>query len=256
MDELQVEDAGYDEEEAEAGRVKLDPAERGVSVTLGAALIAFSASRERSLRSLALAAAGAYLAYRGITGHCALYARLAGTAEDDEEGRLDAGGHDDRSAEAAVTVALPPADVHAFWRRPENLPRFMKMVQSVEERGGGRSLWTARGPAGEVWQWEAETLEDRPGALLVWRSLAGSDIHHQLAVRFQPAPGGGTEVCAATELRLPAGPVGRALARFGRRAMEAQAREDLRRFKQVIEAGETPIAGFPRGPEDGAEETE
>jgi hypothetical protein len=32
--------------------------------------------------------------------------------------------------------------------------------------------------------------------------------------------------------------------------------EDLRRLKQMLEAGETPVAGFPRGPEEDEEEEE
>ena len=62
---------GYQLEET-----NLEPAERGLSVTLGLAMLAFSASRGRSLKSLILAAAGGYLAHRGVTGRCALYERL------------------------------------------------------------------------------------------------------------------------------------------------------------------------------------
>ena len=76
--------------------VNVGVAERGVSVTLGTALIAFAAARRRPFSSLLLAAAGAWLAHRGITGRCAVYEQLdMGTAEDDEEERLDAGAHDD-----------------------------------------------------------------------------------------------------------------------------------------------------------------
>ena len=239
------------EREEGARNVNLDPAERGLSVTLGTAMLAFSASRGRSLRSLLLLGAGAWLAHRGITGHCALYERLDDDADDD---RLEPGGHDDPSAEAAVTIARPPEEVYAYWRALENAPRFMEWVESVEVRGAERSWWRARGPAGDRWEWEAEILEDRPNELLVWRSLPGSDLRHQGAVRFLPAPGGrGTEVRAAIELRAPGGPVGRALARVARKAPAFVVREDLRRLKQVLEAGETPVAGFPRGPVDGGD---
>ena len=237
-----------DIQQAGEGRTNLDPAERGLSVTLGAAMLAFSASRGRSLRSLLLAAAGAYLAHRGITGHCAVYERLDDDFDDD---RLAAGHHDDPSVEAAITIARPPAEVYAYWRALENAPRFMEMVESVEPRGAERSLWRARGPAGERWEWEAEIIEDRPSELIVWRSLPGSDLRHQGAVRFEPAPGGrGTEVRAAIELRPAGGAVGRALARVAGRIPSMIVQEDLRRLKQRLEAGETPVGGFPRGPED------
>ena len=232
--------------------VNVGAAERGVSVTLGAALLAFAAARRRPFSSLFLAAAGVWLAHRGVTGRCAVYDRLdMGTAEDDEEERLDAGSHDDLSVEVAITIARPVAEVYAFWRRLENFPLFMKSIVSVTERGGGRSRWVARGPAGKTWEWEAEILEDRPGELLVWRSLPGSEVHHHGAVRFQEAPAGrGTEVRLGIEFRPPGGIAGRVVAHIAGRLPEHQVGEDLRHLKQMLEAGETPIAGFPRGPED------
>ena len=232
----------------------LDPAERGVSVTLGLAMLAFSLSRGRSLKALILGGAGAYLAHRGVTGRCRLSEQLEALYEYDDE-RLEAGDHVDGSVEAAITVERPVADAYAFWRALENAPRFMAGVESVENRGGNRSLWIARGPLGDRWQWESEILEDRPDELLVWRSLPGSEVSHQGAVRFAPGPGKDTtEVRVAIELRPPGGAVGRAIARLGKRLPELKVEEDLRRFRQVLEAGETPVGGRPRGPEDEDEE--
>jgi uncharacterized membrane protein len=237
-----------DTQEEGAPATNLDPAERGLSVTLGTALLAFAAARGRSLRSVLLGAAGAYLAHRGITGRCAVYELLEDEGDDE---RFGAGGHDDFSADAAVTIARPPDEVYAYWRALENAPRFMEAIESVEPRGAQRSSWTARGPAGERWEWEAEILEDRPNELLVWRSRPGSDLRHQGAVRFRPAPGGrGTEVRASIELRPPGGAASRALAKVAGRVPAFVVREDLRRLKQILEAGETPVAGSPRGPED------
>jgi uncharacterized membrane protein len=238
--------------------VNVGAAERGVSVTLGAALLAFAAARRRPFSSLLLVAAGAWLAHRGVTGRCAVYEQLdMGTVDDDDEERLDAGSHDDVSVEVAITIARPVAEVYAFWRRLENFPLFMKTIVSVTERGGGRSLWIARGPAGKTWEWESEILEDRPRELLVWRSVPGSGVHHHGAVRFQEAPTGrGTEVRVGIEFLPPGGVAGRVVARLARRLPEHQVEEDLRRLKQMLEAGETPVAGFPRGPEEDEEEEE
>jgi uncharacterized membrane protein len=236
--------------------VNVGDAERGLSVTVGAALLAFAAARRRPFSSLLMAAAGAWLAHRGVTGRCAVYDHLdVGTVEDDEEQRLDAGGHDDLSVETAITIGRPVGEVYAFWRRLENFPLFMKSIVSVTERGGGQSTWIARGPAGETWKWESEILEDRPEELLVWRSLPGSEVHHHGSVRFQAAPAGrGTEVRVGIEFLPPGGIAGRLLARIARRLPEHEVEEDLRRLKQVMEAGETPIAGHPRGPAEDDDE--
>lgn len=232
--------------------INVGSAERGVSVTLGAALIAFAAARRRPLSSLLMAGAGAWLAHRGVTGRCAVYDQLdMGTVHDDDEERLDAGAHDDHSIESAITIGRPAAEVYAFWRRLENVPLFLSHIVSVTERGGGRSLWIARGPGGRTWEWESEILEDRPGELLVWRSMPGSDVHHHGAVRFQDAPAGrGTEVRVGIEFLPPGGAFGRVVARLARRLPEYEVQEDLRRLKQILEAGEAPIAGFPRGQEE------
>ena len=40
-----------------------------------------------------------------------------GTADADDEERLDGGAHDDLAGEAATTIARPPTEVYAFWRR-------------------------------------------------------------------------------------------------------------------------------------------
>lgn len=232
--------------------VNVGDAERGISVTMGAALLAFAAARRRPVSSLLLAAAGAWLAHRGVTGRCAIYDQLdVGTVGDDDEQRLDAGAHDDLSVETAITIGRPVADVYAFWRRLENLPLFMDRIVTVTERGGGQSTWVARGAAGETWQWEAEILEDRPDELLAWRSLPGSEVHHHGAVRFQAAPAGrGTEIRVGIEFLPPGGVAGRVLARLIHRLPEREIEEDLRRLKQVMEAGEAPVAGDPRGPAD------
>ena len=66
-------------------------------------------------------------------------------------------------------------------------------------------------------------------------------------MRFAPASGGrGTEVHATIVYRPPGGSIGTAVARLFS-ALPAQfIREDLRRFKQAMEASEMPtMAGQP-----------
>jgi uncharacterized membrane protein len=60
----------------------------------------------------------------------------------------------------------------------------------------------------------------------------------------------GTEVRVGIEFLPPGGVAGRLIARLARSVPEHAVAEDLRRLKQVLEAGETPIAGHPRGPAD------
>jgi uncharacterized membrane protein len=230
--------------------VNVGHVERAASITLGTALVALALSRPRTAGALTVGLFGGYMAWRGATGYCLLYEALdTGTAEDDEDDRLAAGGHDDTSVEAAVTIGRPPAEVYAFCRALENAPRFMAYVESVRPLDDVRSRWVARTPSGQTLDWVAEVIEDRPGELLAWRSLPGQPVHHAAAFRFRPAPGGrGTEVRLDVEYQPPGAPLVRAVARLLGSAAEYLAEEDLRRLKQILEAGETATTrGQPQG---------
>jgi len=242
-------DVGADADQA-GPDVNVGGFERAASVTMGTALLALALAQRRKGGAFALGLLGTYLAWRGATGHCAVYEALdTGTTEDEEDERLDAGGHDDVSLEAAATVARSPEEVYAFVRRLENAPRFMAFIESVESIDAARSRWMARTPSGQTLAWEAEILEDRPGELLAWRSDPGAPVHHSGALRLRPAPGGrGTEVRLDVEFDPPGSALRRSLALLFGSAMEYTVEEDLRRLKQLLEAGETATTrGQPQG---------
>ena len=148
----------------------------------------------------------------------------------------------------AVTINRPLPDVYGFWRRLENLPRFMAHLESVTETGDGVSHWVAKAPGGTV-EWDAELVEEREGELLAWRSKPDTAIPNAGEVRFGQAPTGrGTEVHVALTYEPPAGAAGAAFAKLLGEEPDQQVREDLRRFKQVMEAGEVPTTeGQPSG---------
>ncbi|MGK5440912.1 SRPBCC family protein [Micromonospora sp. URMC 105] len=141
--------------------------------------------------------------------------------------------------EVGVTVNRPASEAYRFWRDLENLPRFMAHLESVRADDLRRSHWTARGPAGRLVGWDAEIVEDRPDELIAWRSLPGAQVPNAGRVRFLPAPGNrGTEVRVELGYAPPAGRLGRAVAKLFGEEPEQQIRDDLRRFKQVLETGE------------------
>jgi uncharacterized membrane protein len=154
----------------------------------------------------------------------------------------------------SVTVKRSRDVVFQFWRQLENLPRFMLHLQSVTVTGVGRSHWVARGPAGQRLEWDAEIVEERPNERLSWRSLEGSDVRHQGAVIFRDAPADrGTEVEVDLQYDAPAGKVGTAVAKLFGEEPSQQIRDDLRRFKQVMEIGEVVLSdGSLHGAGEGA----
>ena len=95
--------------------------------------------------------------------------------------------------------------------------------------------------AGRTVAWDAEIVEDVPNERISWRSLEDAEVPNAGVVRFEPAPGGrGTVVRIRLHYRPPGGEIGAALAHAFGEAPDQQVREDLRRFKRVLETGEVP----------------
>jgi uncharacterized membrane protein len=150
---------------------------------------------------------------------------------------------------ASTTVMRSPEELFSFWRDFTNLPRFMAHLDAVETRPDGHSHWRATGPGGMKVNWDAEIVSERPGELIAWRTLEGAEVAHSGIVGFVPAPGDrGTEVHVDLEYAPPAGRAGSIVAKLFGEEPELQVRDDLRRFKQVMETGEVVRSeGTPEG---------
>jgi uncharacterized membrane protein len=150
------------------------------------------------------------------------------------------------SIERVTTINRPIEEVYAFWRRLENLPRFMRHLESVRTTSARHSRWRARGPAGMTVEWDAEILQERENEWIAWRSFEDSDIQNSGSVRFSPAPGArGTEVRVQLQYAPPAGALGRTIAKLFGEEPDQQIHEDLHRVKQLLETGEIPISDGP-----------
>jgi uncharacterized membrane protein len=149
------------------------------------------------------------------------------------------------------TVAKPLPEVYAFWRNFENLPRFMRHLESVTVVDDRRSHWKAKAPAGKTVEWDAVITDERENELISWRSVEGSDVQHAGTVRFMTSPDGrGTEVRIDMTYDPPLGKLGSKLAMMFREEPGQQIQDDLRHFKQVMETGEVLVsdATKQRGP--------
>jgi uncharacterized membrane protein len=144
----------------------------------------------------------------------------------------------------AVTVNRPPEQLYSFWHNLKNVPKLFDNLLGVEVFDGRRSHWTLRGPGGICLEWEAEITVDRLGEMVGWRSLPGADIDNAGYVRFERAGGGrGTVVRVALQYNPPAGKFGAAAATLLGERPESLIQEALRKFKQLMETGEIPVAG-------------
>jgi uncharacterized membrane protein len=220
--------------------------ERWASALGGAALAAYGIKRfkDRSpAAGAAIAAAGTALIYRGATGHCPVYSATGiSTAGDRDDTRTALSGSRGINIEEVVTINRSAEDLYGFWRQFELLPSFMEHLVSVEEVDQCRSHWVARAPAGRTVEWDAEIINEIPGELIGWRTLDGADVVSAGSVRFVPAHvGNGTDVRVRLQYEPPGGKVGAAVAwMFGEEPSQT-IREDLRRFKQLMETGEVPM---------------
>jgi uncharacterized membrane protein len=138
-----------------------------------------------------------------------------------------------------VTIHRPRHELYAFWRNFANLARFMENIESVTVIDERRSHWVVSAPAGKSVEWDSLITEDVPDSLIAWKSDEGADITHSGLIEFRDAQGGrGTEVTATILYDPPGGGIGQIIAKLFQKEPKIQARRDLRRFKQLMEAGE------------------
>jgi uncharacterized membrane protein len=224
-------------------------AERIVSVIGGGTLAAVGLARG-GFGGLAMALLGGGLLQRGATGNCMTYSALGiNTARPADGKPVRIGAGRGVKISQSITVLKSPDELYRFWRDFRNLPRVMRHLQSVEVPSDERSHGKASAPFGKTVEWDAEIYTQRENEVIGWRSLAGSQVDTVGSVQFRKAPGNrGTEVTVTLKYDPPAGKLGAAIASLFGESAEHQVQEDLRRFKQIMEAGEAPTTeGQPRG---------
>jgi uncharacterized membrane protein len=231
------------------GETNVSTPERWITGIAGGALVAYGILR-RDWLGATLATLGGYTAVRSLTGHCYLYQALGiNTASQPSSPRASVAHNQGIKVERAVTVNKSPEELYRFWRNFENLPRFMDYLQSVTVSDSTHSHWVAKAPAGTSVAWDAEIINERVNELIAWRSLPGANIPNAGSVHFTPATGGrGTVVKVVLEYDPPGGKAGSLLAKLFGTNPDQEVHEELRHFKEMMEAGEIPtIEGQPSG---------
>jgi len=115
-----------------------------------------------------------------------------------------------------------------------------------------RSHWVVKAPADSTVEWDSIITEDRPGELIAWTSAEGASVANSGRIEFRDSSNGrGTVVTVTIAYDPPLGAVGKMFAKLFQREPKIQARQDLRRFKQLMETGEIatsqPPYAAPRG---------
>jgi uncharacterized membrane protein len=239
----------------------VDQTERQIAVAAGGFLL-LHAVLTRSRTSLLTGALGAALIWHGQSRHSPLYDALdVNTARQplwdrgdggqpgqawEREQRREAPRQELRRGnsieiERAVTINKPAEELYNYWRKLENLPNFMKHLQTVEQTDETHSHWVARLAGGLPVAWDAEIVEDQPNERIVWRTLPDAQVQQSGVVTFKPATGErGTVVNVDMRYSPPGGIVGETFARLLNGVTAQQVKDDIRRFKSLMETGEIP----------------
>ncbi len=223
-------------------RTNVGDMERLFSALYGAALLAYGLTRG-SFGGLAMTAIGGMLIHRGASGYCPVYEAID---VDSSAPRKETSVHILEN----LTIRRPRREIYESWRDFEKLPRFMRHIESVDKIDETHSHWRATLPKGiGTIEWESQVTEDRPDERIAWRSLPDADIRNAGEVTFRDAPGKrGTELNVHIQYRPPAGRIGQFAAGLANPAFSKMVREDIRRFKALMETGEIPTTeGQPAG---------
>jgi uncharacterized membrane protein len=217
----------------------------------GGALLALGIKRGSFFGGI-LSLAGANLLVKGVTGHDLL--ETFGVTSFTQRGQNAQVPHQlGVQIQRTITIGLPPEDIYGFIRNFENLPRFMRHVQSVEMQGDKNAHWVIAGPAGRKMEWDSEIINDIPNELIAWQSVNCPDMENAGSIRFEKAPQDrGTILRLSLRYMPPAGSIGAAIAKLFGKDPEAEIAADLRRLKQLLETGEVsttkgqPVGGFQK----------
>jgi uncharacterized membrane protein len=129
------------------------------------------------------------------------------------------------NAKATITVGLPREEAQRRWRQFEEQPDAAARLGPIE------------------------VLQEATGRTTGWRSAEGADVDCSGVAVFTDAPGDrGTEIHLDLEYGVTGGPVGAAVKKVAGDDPHQLAQDDLRRFKQLVEAGEIARSdGAPMG---------
>lgn len=152
----------------------------------------------------------------------------------------------------AVTIDRPAAELFAYFRDFANLATFMENIERIDILDEKRSHWVVKAPAGGRVEWDARVTDEAKDRFIAWTSEEGAEVPNSGRVDFREAGDRGTIVTMTMLYDPPAGIVGKIIAKMFQREPNMQARQDLKRFKQLMETGE--VATRARNQAEYAEE--
>ncbi|GLV53829.1 hypothetical protein KDH_06800 [Dictyobacter sp. S3.2.2.5] len=219
--------------------------ERWISAISGGALASYGIVR-RDWLGAGLAVIGGGLLLRGANGRSVLYKALnINTGGQQLSANVTTiPGNKGIRVSRSRTINKSAQDLYAFWHNFEMAPLYMPGIKVVNATGERTTHWVASGGN----EWNAELLADKSGQLIAWHAHGKPTTANAGKVIFQPAgEGRGTVVTLELDF-FQADPLHKIVSHFTSFGAEYEVAEILRRFKDLMEAGEIPtIKGQPTG---------
>lgn len=229
--------------------VNVSQTERWLSALTGGGLALFSLLRRDRL-ALGLGALSIALLQRSVSGHSYLYQLLdITTVERSPSTRSQLAGQKGLRVQRRITINRSPQDLYNFWRDIEKAPLYMPFIETVMKTGERTSHWVAASPTGQTLAWNSEILHEHAGKSISWHTHGGPATANAGKVTFEAAPAGrGSIVTLELDYLQFSGSLKGSIGRVLAQIPEREALETLRRFKELMEAGEIPsIQGQPTG---------
>lgn len=137
-----------------------------------------------------------------------------------------------------VVVDRPINVVYDQWTQFESFPAFMEGVSSVQQLDDTHLHWQAK-IGGVEREWDAEITSQSRNRLVAWRATEGAT--NQGMVSFRELDPIHTEVALELDFE-PEGVIENVGDKLG--IVQKRATNDLRRFKEFIEAQPAPTGGW------------
>src|SRR5687768_5132135 len=207
--------------------------ERIISGIAGALLMIHGLRSGRKLSEIPL---GTFLLFRGATGYCPVRQSVTQALNGSHLNGSTSTTPQTTNIDTRVIIDKPKHEVYAFWRKLENLPLFMKHLESVKEQDDKHSTWAAKIPGGfGTLDWESEIVSEEANHHIEWKSLPDSEIKNSGYVEFKDADMGKTEVHAVISYEAPGGVIGEKVGKLLNPIFESLVRSDIRNFKKYLE---------------------
>lgn len=206
--------------------VNVSKTERVVSVLSGSLMLYNSLAKKP--KNYPRAFLSAFMIYRGVSGFCPGYKLAGKTLETEKASNIN--------IKVMLTIDKPVYFVYQFWRKLENLPLFMKHLESVEIINEEISEWKARIPGNlGTLSWKASIIKDVENKEISWRSFSNALLHNVGKVTFADNGSFGTKMNVVISYQAPFGKSGELAASVLNPIFETLVEQDVRRFKEYIE---------------------